>query len=602
MRSKTSFYNVSLGKNLFRRYWPLWLAYFGILILALPVLVFNLDEDNMYYAFRVTQNILNGGKMVAVYVSFVYSVLVAMCMFSFLYNTRSCGMICSLPVKRETVFLTAYLTGLVPMLLADVLIMLLTALLAIGNPSVTFSLLLQWLAMAVMGNICFYGFAVFCAMLTGSIVILPAVYAVLNLAAFVAEFCAQELTRRLLYGYMQSGSLFTWLSPLMELGTKLWQYSDWANNRVYIAGWGILGTYCAAGLLLSAAALWLFRRRNMETATDTVAIPVLKPLFRTCMAVGTALVFAYVIYDGFFQSTFRNFAAAVFITLLLIAGAIIGWFAAEMLMQKTVRVFRGKWTGCLIVCGVLAVLSIGIKLDVFGIERYVPVPEEIESLYISAGNVQYTDPENIRLLTELHRQIIDHKDQHENTMEPINLYMQYTLKNGRTVYRNYSLDGAYEAREDPDSDVMRLQQLLNVPEAVFFRAFNSPIPMSEETVAYMDFGCYDTNSKAYVFTAEETMDFIENALLPDMDECIMGRVWHVRNAAYYDTYTNWVVNIHLERTVTDEKGETQVENDEVYFHLQMDAERSLTWLKEHTDADIQPVRVTWPSSVPEKYQ
>ena len=187
MRSKTSFFNSGIAKNLLRRCWPLWLGYFGVLLLALPVAVFNLDETSRSYVFRVTQNILSSGKTVAVYVSFAYSILVAMCTFSFPYSTRSCGMISSLPVRRETVFLTAYLTGLAPMLLADLLVMLLTALLAAGNPVISLSLLLQWLALVVMGNICFYGFAVFCAMLTGSIVILPAVYVVLNLAAFVAE-------------------------------------------------------------------------------------------------------------------------------------------------------------------------------------------------------------------------------------------------------------------------------------------------------------------------------------------------------------------------------------------------------------------------------
>ena len=570
-----------------------WVGYFGVLILTLPLVIFSQNENSLHYAYRVADVILSSGKAVAVYISFFYSVLVALCMFGFLYNTRSCGMIGSLPVKRESVFLTAYLTGLVPTLLADVLVVLLTALLTVGNEAVTASLLLQWLALAVMGNICFYGIAVFCAMLTGSAPILPAVYAVLNLAAFVAEFCAQELAETLIYGYGGSVSLFHWLSPLFELSRRVWQYGWRGDETPYIVGWGVLAAYCAAGLLLSAAALWLYRRRDMERATDTVAIPVLKPVFRTCMAVGTALVFAYVIYNGFLGDSYKSFTAAVLIALLLMAGAAIGYFAAEMLMQKTVRVFKGKWKGCLLVGCVLAALTFCLELDVFGIERYVPALDQVESLYITSGGTYYEDPANLEQLTELHRQIVRHKRQHENAEEGNTLYLIYTLKNGRTVSRLYRLEVGPEAIEDPNSDVMQAQRLLNVPEAVCSRnPIGTSIPLSWETLAYMNLARYDVNGPSYVFTAEEAMDYIETCLKPDMAEGTMGRYWFVKNDDYYDTYTSWAVTICLERTVLGEDGEPEVEEDQATFHLQMDAERSMAWFKEHTDADIQPIGVT----------
>ena len=44
--------------------------------------------------------------------------------------------------------------------------------------------------------------------------------------------------------------------------------------------------------------------------------------------------------------------------ILLIVGAFIGYFAAEMLIQKTMHVFRGKWKGLLITWAVLAVLAV----------------------------------------------------------------------------------------------------------------------------------------------------------------------------------------------------------------------------------------------------
>ena len=98
------------------------------------------------------------------------------------------------------------------------------------------------------------------------------------------------------------------------------------------------------------------------------------------------------------------------------------------------------------------------------------------------------------------------------------------------------------------------------------------------------------------------MDFIENCLRPDMMEGTMGRIWYVRNAAYYDTNTSWIFTIYLERAALDVDGEPATESESVNFRLQLDAERCMEWVSEHTDADIQPVRVTSPKDVPDEYR
>lgn len=41
MKSKISFFNAGISKNLLRRCWPLWAAYLAMLILILPVALAN---------------------------------------------------------------------------------------------------------------------------------------------------------------------------------------------------------------------------------------------------------------------------------------------------------------------------------------------------------------------------------------------------------------------------------------------------------------------------------------------------------------------------------------------------------------------------------
>ena len=70
--------------------------------------------------------------------------------------------------------------------------------------------LLIWLLTAVLSSLAFYGVAVFCAMLTGSLFILPLVYAVLSFAAWVAESCLHEILGALIYGFPNGGKV--WIS------------------------------------------------------------------------------------------------------------------------------------------------------------------------------------------------------------------------------------------------------------------------------------------------------------------------------------------------------------------------------------------------------
>ena len=158
MKSKTSLFNQGVSLNLLKRYWPLWAGYFVLLLLVTPVALSG-RVDRLAPGEMLNYTLLSTGVDV-VYISMVVGVLAAMAMFNYLYSTKSCGMMNMLPIRRETMFITAFLTGLVPMLAADVLVMLITALFY-GGRLVYFKTLLLWLAMAVMGNVSFYGFAVF---------------------------------------------------------------------------------------------------------------------------------------------------------------------------------------------------------------------------------------------------------------------------------------------------------------------------------------------------------------------------------------------------------------------------------------------------------
>ena len=592
MKSKTSLFNKGVALNLLKRCWPLWTGYFVLLLLVTPA-VLSGRVDRLAPGEMLNYTLLNTGADV-VYISMAVGVLAAMAMFNYLYSTKSCGMMNMLPLRRETMFLTAFLTGLVPMLAADVLVMLITAVLY-GGRLVYFKTLLLWLAMAVMGNISFYGFAVFCAVLTGNLVVLPVLYLVLNLTVYVAERAVRYLLSAFVYGMNASSCTLLVLSPIMELLNSLSvmpvNYIDAEGmvqvvaNVYQVNGLGVLGIYCAAGLVCAALALLIYRRRQMERATDVVAVPVLKPVFKYCMTFGTAVVLAYVVYAWLVSGNVSGMAAALLVLLLLLVGAVMGYYAAEMLMQKTLKVFPGKWKCCLVSCLILAVLTMAWEFDLFGYERRVPEADQVESAWLVQNNTGLTEPENIQALTQLHQNFVDNKAENESAEERYTVTVRYMLKDGGTLVRCYPIRYDQEALNDPDSDIRRYEALENMEEARINRVV-PPFPVTITNISYGDVYMSWLDEEGYyqgenLSLTDEQVFALYQCILKDLEAGTAGRYWVGESDAYLDTVSNIDINLEfVTGTGEDQKWSY------IYESLCLDEENAMNWIRENTDFTV----------------
>lgn len=596
MKSKTSLFNKGVALNLLKRYWPLWLGYFVLLLLVTPA-VLSGRVDRLAPGEMLNYTLLNTGVDV-VYISMVVGVLSAMAMFNYLYSTKSCGMMNMLPIRRETMFLTAFLTGLMPLLAADVLVMLITALFY-GGRLVYCKTLLLWLAMAVMGNISFYGFAVFCAVLTGNLVVLPVLYLVLNLTVYVAERAVRYLLGAFVYGMNASSCTLLVLSPIMELLNSLTVMSvnyidadgkvQAVTNAYQVNDLGVLGIYCAAGLVCAALALLIYRRRQMERATDVVAVPVLKPVFKYCMTFGTAVVLAYVVYAWLVPGNVNGVAAALLVLALLLVGAVIGYYAAEMLMRKTLKVFPGKWKGCLVSCLILAVLTMAWEFDLFGYERRIPEADQVESAWFLGNNTELTEPENIQALTQLHQSLVDNKSENESADERYIVTIRYMLKDGGTLIRRYPIRCDREALNDPDSDIRRYEALENVEEARIRRIVPS-FPVTITNISYGDIymswrdeeGNYQGESLSLT---DEQVFALYQCISKDLEAGTAGRLWVGESDAYLDTVSTIDINLEfVTGTGEDQKWSY------IYETLCLDEENAMNWIRENTDFTVMTQR------------
>lgn len=602
MKSKTSCYDPALAKSLLRRSWPMWLLFFLVLLALLPVGI--LRTDWAWGQERLDWYVLQCARDLATPL-FVICVLVAMVQFHDLYFARSCGLLNSLPLSRAAVFWTLYLTGLLPMLLLEALTVLLTLLLTLGR-TLSFLSLLQWFAVAAGVSVAGYGFASFCAMLTGNVLVLPLVYLVFNYLAIVLSSTINNLLHALLYGFSHfDPPLALYLSPIVCLDDMV----TTMRPELFLRGLRFVLLYALAGLVFTLLARLLYQSRRMESAGDAVAIPRLKPVFVYCMSLGAGIVLSGMLLGDVIPLSEMSGRAAFLLTLLLVLlGAVLGWIAARMLLQKSFRVFRGGWKvwrGCALCCAVLALLCTALELDLTGYEKRVPELSEIRAVRLAGRRLE--DPQNVAAAVGLHKSFIAHKADNdvgvryyaahaaEDAYIGQHVTVEYKLFDGSTLTRYYPLTSTRSQAENPGSDLSRFASLMNTPEAI--GSVIPVLPVTAESISSASFdGHTEGTSWNYNLSTDQAVDFYETCLLPEIRAGIIGRfTLNALQAAEEQTES---VSFHLALQVPrDEYPEYEAHSDEgVYifiptgtefyqmcsFTLPADAVLCRAWIAENT--------------------
>ena len=109
MRSATSFFDKTLFRSQLKHTWPLWLGYTALWLFLVPVALFSALSayQGGYSAADASYLLLNTGVRGGVFISFVFGLFFAMLAFSHLTQSRATNGFHALPVRRETIFLTA---------------------------------------------------------------------------------------------------------------------------------------------------------------------------------------------------------------------------------------------------------------------------------------------------------------------------------------------------------------------------------------------------------------------------------------------------------------------------------------------------------------
>ena len=463
MKSRTSFFNVTVFKKDITRFFPLWALYLigGCLIMLTAT---QGSEPGM--AARTVGRSL----YVLPIVNLIYAPLAAMLLFGDLQKSRMCNALHALPIRREGWFFSHVAAGLsfsvVPNLVGMLLLM--------PRLGEFWYIGFLWLLAMTLQYLFFFGVAVLAVMVSGNRIASLAIYGIVNFGSQLVYWFLGIVYLPSLYGIVILQEPFSRLCPteilvgedkllpiVSEKGPnaeRIWRFLGLGEN------WDYLIWVAVIGALFLILALLLYRKRHLETAGDFISWKPVQPVF----SIGYTLCFGAV-----FTIAGELFDDALLV--FLVIGLVVGWFTGQMLLKRTVKVFRLPviLKGAAIVIVMVASIF-AARADVFGIVSYVPQKEQVAKValknsYFGDGYLVCVDKEDIETVLDLHQTILDNEKNAGQFLSGhyrYRLELKYTLTDGRTLTRDYTFT-------IPMEDGQGLKELLSRPEFVLGEAYNA---------------------------------------------------------------------------------------------------------------------------------
>lgn len=621
MKLRTSCFNKAIFRKDMTRFAPIGALYTLCLIAGLMLMSAPEDSYPFWIASRMTTSI----QYMAI-VNLAYGALMAALLFGDLYNSRMCNGLHAMPLRRQELFATHILSGLTYSFVPTA-VMALISLPMLGRTIVenAWQISIYWWLASNLQFVCCFGIAVFAALCAGNWLGLGVVYAGIQGGSLLAYTLIDTFYTPLLDGVMTSDWLAAALCPLNALIKNPIEVDSWMLLQRLFYGresemvasfsnndnWTGFFIWAGVGIVFMGIAWLLYRKRDLESAGDPIAVGALVPVIQVLCSLGlgglAGMVFQEMLSGA--NSKLQLGYGMVF------AAVIVAWFAVRMVLCRTSRVFQKKAFLGLVPVLVVLGLSLGATyLDVFGVETWVPDVSQVVSVEFS-GNIwsKSTEPEQIEAAIQLHKLALQEEDvppysgrydkallaqglsleeayQEARTTEYSEedyylnaflrsgfVYIDYDLGHGRTASRRYLVWYDEEVLDLMRTTSSNWEQIWEYGQYGVIDGY--PLDVEDLNQIHVD------GNRGFDPIATEDVNDLLAALKADCEE---GKLFCDYDAAFRSTYTDYetgeekysyTYSISLNLSVAEAFGDTHAMGFNVSVYPK--ATHTIQWLRDH---------------------
>lgn len=441
MRSETSSFSRGIFLNSLKNQGWVGVVYLLILLVAVPLNILMMYTSSS----RIPMNIhaierLFFREEIQRLAILVIPVLLAILLFRYLQEKNATVMMHSLPVTRRATFRSKVLAGVLTLITPVLVTGVVTWLLRWGlglQEYISGEHLWKWVGMTIVLGLFMFLATVLMGMFTGMSTAQGALtYIALFLPAGLSLLILSNL-EYFIYGFMRD---FTGVGQI-ENYSPIIRFLELNFGEVKMAEVVI---YLVLGIIFYVLAGYLYQRRQLEAASQSITFSGVRPVFKYGVA------FCLMLVGGLYFEQTRSQPGWMYFG--YVAGSLAGYVIAEMVLRKTVRIWPNL-KGYLVYAGIMVVLLAAVKMDICGFEQKLPDLQEVKSIYYWYGYYgvdketlqanTYVEAATLETLRSLHQQIIMDKSKLQgivnNGRSTQQIMLVYQLKNGDKIVRGYTI-------------------------------------------------------------------------------------------------------------------------------------------------------------------
>ncbi len=463
MNLKTSLFNKAIFQNTLKRFkWGSFL-YFIILFLSVPFVF--LVEDYERLLRRVTNSdiavdLLSRTDYIItpVLLAFIVPTIAAVLIFNNVHSSKQAIFVHGLPVSRLANYVSSLVSGFIIMaapVILNGLILLVMSFTAYGK-IIASSSVVYWVFLNLSILFVMFSVSSATAFLTGNAAAHIGINVLVHVFPLLCALVIALVSEVFLYGFISSQNFVA--LKIMENTPLVWLFSTPLTGLSRRTN--VFLTYQMWIYIIGAAAIYFlgyifYKKRKIEASGDVVAFNVFKPIFKYIITGSSATLIFAIMLNMNINYIYKYIVAAI-VTFIV-------YFACEMIIGKTVKVF-GKYKGYIgFVLVSAAFISFFAYTSVFGYETRVPKADNVVSATVYTGWHE-TEP------FVKDKDVIDDVIHiHNIVLEDIPVKADEFTGGSRTFYIKYNLEGG-----------KKLERFYSVPE----KTYDMALGMMYESIAY----------------------------------------------------------------------------------------------------------------------
>nr|WP_317360561.1 DUF6449 domain-containing protein [uncultured Blautia sp.] len=400
------------------------------------------------------------------------AVLYALLGFGYLYSGEKTDFYHSLPMKREALYLVSLVSSLISFVvpyLVSIGMAYMIGMVSGGNSPYVLKITMMTIGLHLLYFLVFYTGAVLAILLTGNLFTGALGFAGIMSYGLILDAAVTYMNDRFFHTLSARAPQFTswFLSPVVVYvnscigGENLAEM--WSGQGV-LRGSGIVERY-RMGMIYGVVMLvvllglniWIYKIRPSESYHKAIAFPKLEPVIKVCSVIPISLL-AGLVFSAGMKHVFLWMVVGTVVSALVLSAAFDFLYTLDIRSCIKPKVTDG------IILAVLALVVTGYRMDITGVDSFLPDKDKIETMSVQLNSISdtFSYPEGYYgrdVLNEDRLESFDsvyqlaktgvayykQNDGNEEGQIMVDVDVAFHMKSGKTVYRNYYIPETEEA-------------------------------------------------------------------------------------------------------------------------------------------------------------